>query len=180
MQIGDHVFVSKPVFGQYGRFYTHHGIYIGGQQVIHYGGYANGFSSSDTDKQVALVSLDSFRGAQTVQVRQHVRRFSRQAVVQRARSRLGENDYNLLWRNCEHFATWCWTDEERSDQVRKAAKVIGGVTAAGITIKAATSSAGHQAVVQGVQRLTGSPLALAGAAVVGIGYGLYRLWDEYA
>ena len=28
MQPGDHLFVSKPVFGQYGRFYSHHGIYV--------------------------------------------------------------------------------------------------------------------------------------------------------
>lgn len=180
MQIGDHIFVSRPVFGPHGRFYTHHGIYVGEQQVIHYGGYANGFSSSDADQQVALVSLDSFRSGQTIQVRQHAMRFSRQAVVRRARSRLGENDYSLLWRNCEHFATWCWTNEERSEQVRKAVKVIGGSVAAGIAIKAATSQAGSQAISVGAQRLAGNPVALAGAAIAGIGYGLYRLWDEYA
>ena len=28
--------------------------------------------------------------------------------------------YNLVWRNCEHFATWAVTGEGRSDQVRRA------------------------------------------------------------
>ena len=31
--------------------------------------------------------------------------------------RLGEQDYNLLFNNCEHFATWCKTGLHRSGQV---------------------------------------------------------------
>ena len=31
--------------------------------------------------------------------------------------RLGEQDYNLLFNNCEHFATWCKTGRHRSGQV---------------------------------------------------------------
>jgi len=30
-------------------------------------------------------------------------------VLDRARSRIGESDYNLLLNNCEHFARWCKT-----------------------------------------------------------------------
>ena len=32
-------------------------------------------------------------------------------------SRLGEQNYNLLFNNCEHFATWCKTGRHRSVQV---------------------------------------------------------------
>jgi hypothetical protein len=38
-------------------------------------------------------------------------------VVERARSRLGENRYRLLTNNCEHFCTWCLYGESRSEQV---------------------------------------------------------------
>jgi hypothetical protein len=31
--------------------------------------------------------------------------------------RLGEQDYNLLFNNCEHFAHWCKTGRHRSTQV---------------------------------------------------------------
>jgi hypothetical protein len=38
-------------------------------------------------------------------------------TVRRAMSRLGEQNYNLLFNNCEHFATWCKTGRHRSVQV---------------------------------------------------------------
>lgn len=38
-------------------------------------------------------------------------------VVKRARSRIGEKEYNLLSKNCEHFATWCKTGIAFSRQV---------------------------------------------------------------
>lgn len=38
-------------------------------------------------------------------------------VARRARSRLGENRYNLLTNNCEHFCEWCVRGEHRSYQV---------------------------------------------------------------
>lgn len=177
MQSGDHIFVSKPVVGQYGRFYTHHGIYIGGQQVIHYAGYANGLSSSDADKRVSLVSLEKFRDTQPVQVRQHLGRFSRTAVVQRAKSRLGENEYSLLMRNCEHFATWCWTDVEHSEQVD--AMVNKSVTLLVVRSGLAENLAARAFSVAARHPQVALPLVIAGAAA-GIGYGLYRLWDKYA
>ena len=38
-------------------------------------------------------------------------------VVQRAESRLGEQRYDLLTNNCEHFATWCKTGRQESEQL---------------------------------------------------------------
>ena len=34
--------------------------------------------------------------------------------------RLGEQRYNLLFNNCEHFAVWCKTGQHRSGQVERA------------------------------------------------------------
>jgi exonuclease VII large subunit len=38
-------------------------------------------------------------------------------TLRRAMGRLGEQNYNLLFNNCEHFAHWCKTGRHRSAQV---------------------------------------------------------------
>jgi hypothetical protein len=38
-------------------------------------------------------------------------------TLQRALGRLGEQRYNLIFNNCEHFAHWCKTGRHRSAQV---------------------------------------------------------------
>ena len=38
-------------------------------------------------------------------------------TLRRAMGRLGEQRYNLLFNNCEHFAHWCKTGRHRSSQV---------------------------------------------------------------
>ena len=43
--------------------------------------------------------------------------YSPQETIQRARRRLGESRYNLVFRNCEHYALWCKTGVEESHQV---------------------------------------------------------------
>ncbi len=46
-------------------------------------------------------------------------RYSAQQIVQRARSRLGEQDFHLLSNNCEHFCNWCISGHHRSAQVER-------------------------------------------------------------
>lgn len=43
--------------------------------------------------------------------------YSPRETVRRARSRIGESDYNLATNNCEHFAIWCKTGISESHQV---------------------------------------------------------------
>lgn len=50
--------------------------------------------------------------------------YSPEETVQRARSRLGEKEYNLLLNNCEHFAIWCKTGLSKSYQIEKLLKVL--------------------------------------------------------
>lgn len=45
-------------------------------------------------------------------------------VVRRAESRLGEAGYHLLFNNCESFAKWCVTGEEKSRQINSHAKFV--------------------------------------------------------
>ena len=50
--------------------------------------------------------------------------FSAAETVKRARSRIGERGYNLLLNNCEHFAVWCKTGVEKSEQVEEIIRLI--------------------------------------------------------
>jgi hypothetical protein len=45
--------------------------------------------------------------------------YSPAETVERAKSRIGENRYNLVTNNCEHFAIWCKTGVSESHQVKK-------------------------------------------------------------
>jgi len=43
--------------------------------------------------------------------------FQRQSAIQRAFSRIGENNYGLFSNNCEHFKNWVHLGKEISEQV---------------------------------------------------------------
>lgn len=43
--------------------------------------------------------------------------YSPEETIARAKSRLGEDQYNLVMNNCEHFAIWCKTGISESHQV---------------------------------------------------------------
>lgn len=50
--------------------------------------------------------------------------YSPEETVERAKSRLGETSYNLVFNNCEHFAIWCKTGISESHQVNRILKNI--------------------------------------------------------
>lgn len=113
-RIGDHLVTQRTG-------YTHHGIYIGSDQVIHYSGFANGMNKG----KIETTSLDDFMNGQfTFVKRWHNPRYRGDSVVKRAQSRLGEDEYNLLTKNCEHFAAWCITGKSESEQVNTYLKLI--------------------------------------------------------
>lgn len=96
------------------RAYAHHGIYVGHGLVVQYGGLCAGLRRGPVEE----VALSRFSQGRPVYVRlEDSRRFGRDEVVQRARSRLGENCYKLLTNNCEHFCEWCVHGVPRSYQV---------------------------------------------------------------
>ena len=94
--------------------YMHHGIYVGDGKVLHYAGMSRAFRRGP----VKEVSLAEFSRGRPVQVVRHAqRRFTSDEVIERARSRLGEDCYRLLSNNCEHFCEWCIGGEGRSRQI---------------------------------------------------------------
>lgn len=117
--IGSHLKVAR--FG-----YSHHGIYIGNGQVIHYAGFCEAFRSGP----IEIATLATFQGrAKTIEVIEYNHQyFSSNEIVARAKSRLAENSYNLIFNNCEHFACWCVTGKSISQQVKKVVHWVSMLT----------------------------------------------------
>lgn len=112
LQLGLHLKVSRGV-------YTHHGIYIGDNQIIHYSGFAEAFKKGaieQTNLESFLGGVDDFK---VVNYPSYQNIYSPEEIVHRAQSCLGEDDYNLFFNNCEHFACWCVTGKARSEQVQE-------------------------------------------------------------
>lgn len=96
------------------RGYSHHGIYAGNGRVIHYGGFNRLFARAPVQE----VTLEQFTRGRGVSVTPWVAPgYTGDAIVERARSRLGENRYRLLSNNCEHFVWWCISGRGRSPQI---------------------------------------------------------------
>ncbi|MDM1022292.1 lecithin retinol acyltransferase family protein [Acinetobacter sp. VNK23] len=108
---GSHLSVSRGV-------YEHHGIYIGNNQVIHYSGFAEAFNKGCIEQTTLENFLDGRDQFTVVNYPSNEVLYTNQQVVERAYRCLGEDNYNLIFNNCEHFACWCVTGEKRSEQVR--------------------------------------------------------------
>lgn len=50
--------------------------------------------------------------------------YSPTETIERAKSRLGETEYNLPFNNCEHFSIWCKTGVSESHQVNKMMRLL--------------------------------------------------------
>ena len=102
MAAADHLRVPR----QHGLF-LHHGIDLGDGSVAH---YLEG-------REILRSPLEEFSRGQDVSVVSHDQASSAGVTLRRAMSRIGEQNYNLLFNNCEHFANWCKTGRHRSGQV---------------------------------------------------------------
>jgi NC domain family len=133
LKIGDHIFVDRSVLGV--KLYEHHGIYVGEDMVVHYNGLARGIVLEKScfeeilsnvvplDKRniakVEMTSLEEFASGDVLQVKKHADApFSGQEVALRAKERIGEQKYNLIINNCEHFCNECVFGEHVSEQVQ--------------------------------------------------------------
>ncbi|WP_462182466.1 lecithin retinol acyltransferase family protein [Campylobacter concisus] len=132
-KIGDHIFVDRSVLSI--KLYEHHGIYVGDNMVVHYNGLARGIVLEKScfeeilsnvvplDKRniakVEMTSLEEFASGDVLQVKKHADApFSGQEVALRAKTRIGEQKYNLIINNCEHFCNECVFGEHVSEQVQ--------------------------------------------------------------
>jgi hypothetical protein len=151
--------------------YTHHGLGIGQNKVIHYSGLADGLESGP----ICIVTNDEFAGGKSIKIRVHTdRKYSNAFAIQRAKSRLGENAYSVYGNNCEHFVEWCITGDHSSPQVDRgvpiAAKVLTYGAAQGATAVVASTGAvaglSASGVLSGLATVGG---VVGGGAVAGLG-----------
>ena len=102
MATADHLQVPR----RHGLF-NHHGIDLGDGTVAH---YLEG-------REILRSPVSEFSQGEVVSVMDHTDASPAGVTLRRAMGRLGEQNYNLLFNNCEHFATWCKTGRHRSVQV---------------------------------------------------------------
>jgi Lecithin retinol acyltransferase len=110
MAKGDCIYVYRN-FGQLQGVYKHYGIDCGDGTVIHY---------RKPSEVIEQTSFATFSRGNPVYVAEYSEGFGYipDVVVERAKSRLREQEYNLLSNNCEHFASWCKTGISDSKQIR--------------------------------------------------------------
>lgn len=110
MALGDQLYVWRE-FANLNGVYQHHGIDVGNGNIIHY---------RKPSEVIECTSFQTFTRGNPVYIRQYPQGFCfiDEVVVDRAKSRLGERKYNLLYNNCEHFATWCKTGISESQQIK--------------------------------------------------------------
>lgn len=109
MARGDQIYVMRPLINMEGA-YEHHGIDCGDGTVIHY--YKGGEVPT-----ITRTSVETFARGNPIYRKTQPVAYLPDIVVQRAESRLGEQQYQLLTNNCEHFATWCKTGKSESPQL---------------------------------------------------------------
>lgn len=124
MARGDHIRVRRGL-------YFHHGVDMGDGRVVHYAGLADGLRAGPVD----VVDMDRFAAGRTVKVIRHKGRLSPRETLSRALSRVGEERYHVVWRNCEHFATWAVTGKANCRQVKVVSGMMALVAAAFVGVK---------------------------------------------
>lgn len=127
-RIGDVIYVHRGL-------YKHYGVYVGGGQAVHFAAK----DGSETNADSAIVhkcEMSAFLKGGMLLVDTLVKhKYSFEETAQRALSCVGErghfdNGYNLVFNNCEHFASWCASGEDRSKQVESVVQKAAAVAAA--------------------------------------------------
>ncbi|XP_020533453.1 uncharacterized protein LOC105630359 isoform X2 [Jatropha curcas] len=113
LQPGDHIFAIRRFKG-----YSHHGIKSSKNPACQVCGY-------DTNIHYGVVKtcLDCFLSGDSLQVKDYNGNSKPSYEVVQTAYRLlqdGFGEYELIMKNCEHFATFCKTGKTQSAQVDKA------------------------------------------------------------
>ena len=108
---GDHLTSARFVF-------DHHGLYVGNGEVIHYPGFSEGVAMGEVEK----TTLEKFEAGHGSEVKNHlISLYDAEERVDRAFSEVGQDSYNLIFNNCEHFVNWCFNGLKTSTQVNNVA-----------------------------------------------------------
>lgn len=123
--MGDHIRV-KRMHG----IYTHHGIYVSDNEVIHFTGTDDDNIMDSSKNMVISSDLNFFLKGGELEVKEYTDEefqdlYEPDQIVAYARSCLGDDGYNLIFNNCEHFANVCTLGRFRSHQVERLLQNMG-------------------------------------------------------
>jgi len=107
MSPGDHIAVERNWI----KKYYHHFI-VENENVIEY-------TTKDQVLQIIRSPKKNYQNCQLYRVEWNwpFKSVDTETVISRAKSRIGESNYNLFRGNCEHFASWCKVGVSQSAQV---------------------------------------------------------------
>lgn len=99
----------------------HHGIYIGNDEVIQFG-LLNDMLKPKEEVRVLVSSIEEFLQSGFLEVRVFDRKERKiknddLKIVEIAKSKLGEDGYDIVHNNCEHFANFCIFNKKESKQI---------------------------------------------------------------
>lgn len=121
---GNHIKVDRGL-------YTHHGVYISNDEIIHFTGREEDSVLDWSKPEVIKTDLSYFLKDGELEVKEYTDDelqdlYPVDHIVAYARACLGDKGYNLVFNNCEHFANVCTLGRFRSRQVEKVFDVIIG------------------------------------------------------
>ena len=151
--------------------YNHWAVYVGNGEIVHYAPTR----ACGTKAEIICEYLDDYIRRKSSKLSYgkkelgvldgllHDEIYNGKEVARRALSKVGEEGYDLVFKNCEHFAKWCKYDTPISEQVED--KVKRGTIVAGL-------AAGAGAGIGGVIGIVAGPPQMALCAFVGCVLGL--------
>jgi hypothetical protein len=163
ISIGDHLVTNRTG-------YTHHGLYIGNNKVIHYTGKSGNISDASTGR-IKTDTLANFAKGKGYFIQEHQNaKYRGEKAVNRAKSRLGEKNYDLFNNNCEQLINWAIDNDHLSQQVDN---IIPPTTVAQMLLNgtgavATVSSAGAVAGLSGAGVMSGLAAIGFGSVVGGM------------
>lgn len=115
---GDHIRVQRA------GIYSHHGIYVSDDEVIHFTGTEDDSILDWSKCEVIRTNLEQFLRGGTAEVKiynedEQDDLYPVEHIVNYARACLGDKGYHLAFNNCEHFANICTLGQFRSRQVER-------------------------------------------------------------
>jgi hypothetical protein len=111
----------------------HYGVFVSDSEVIQFGLAPNARPElKDSDIEVLATDIDTFLAGQFLEVAEFDRKEKKthptpEEAVAKARARMGEKGYHILYNNCEHFAYECVSGKHYSEQVDGVREMIKGL-----------------------------------------------------
>jgi hypothetical protein len=103
------------------RFYSHYGIYIGDDKILHKDNHSRDLNIfKKTNSNVSITDINSIYGIQRL-ANDEYKNFKAlpfEESLELGLSQVGQGNYNLLLNNCEHFVTHIRFQKKISKQIR--------------------------------------------------------------